>query len=106
MISALEDNFHKAMVLIYKRAKEECDYNATRFIQMVAGKGGLSAAKTLLAANEPQEGFTRLWEWGRLDLTVEALVLLPEYHELFTDEERRTAQQRLEDYGYFGCHDA
>jgi len=103
---ALEDKFHRAMVGIYQRAKEECGYNATRFIQMMAEKGGLATAKTLLTANTPQEGFTRLWECGRLDLTVEALVLSPEYHELFTDEERRTAQQRLEDYGYFGCHDA
>jgi hypothetical protein len=97
----IEGRFHQAMIGIYKRAKEECDYNATRFIQMVAEKGGLATAKTLLASKEPQEGFTHLWECGRPDLTVEALVLSPEYISLFTDEERQTAQQRLEDYGYF-----
>ena len=90
------------MVLIYQRAKEECDYNATRLIQMVTEKGGLATAKTLLASNEPQEDFTCLWDCGRFDLTVEARALSPEYRELFTDEERRIARQRLEDYGYFG----
>lgn len=98
-MNALEENFHKSMIQIYRRAKDECNYNAARFVQMVAEKGGLATARTLLASQEPQEGFTRLWECGRLDLTVEALVLSSEYHELFTDEERQTARDRLMAYG-------
>lgn len=96
----LEDRFHQAMIEIYRRAKEECHYVATRYIQMVAEKGGVTAARSLLASTTPQEGFTRLWECGRLDLTVEALVLNPEYVSLFTDQERKEARARLEAYGY------
>jgi hypothetical protein len=47
------------------------------------------------------EGFTALWERGRLDLTVEALVHdHAEYHSLFTPEEHDMARRRLEEYKY------
>jgi len=41
----LELEFHHDMLEIYRRAKEECGYNATRFCQMVANNGGLRAAQ-------------------------------------------------------------
>lgn len=44
------------------------------------------------------EGSPRIWAAGRLDLTVEARVLKPEYAGLFTDEERRIARRRLDEY--------
>lgn len=36
----LEIDFHKEMIDIYRKAKEECGYNATRFLQMVPNDGG------------------------------------------------------------------
>ena len=45
-------------------------------------------------------GLTTLWECDRLDLSVEAKVLLPEFAELFTAEERAVAQARLAMFGY------
>jgi hypothetical protein len=42
-----------------------------------------------------------MWELGRLDLTVEALIHdNAEFHELFTDEEVAIARRRLQDYQY------
>ena len=102
MVYLVEERFHRAMINIYETAKEECDYNATYFIQMVAEHGGVETARRLLRAKEPQYGFTALWECGRLDLTVEAHVLKPEFAELFSEAERCVARQRLEDYGYEG----
>jgi len=98
--NSLEINFHKEMLGIYRKAKEECGYIATRFLQMVANNGGLKTAKKLLATSEPSDGFTELWEKHRLDLTVECLVLRPEYRPLFTDDEIATARERLISYGY------
>jgi hypothetical protein len=92
--------FHQAMVHIYERAKKEAAYVATRFIQMVAEHGGLGAARQLLAASSVSEGFTTLWEKRRLDLSVEFHVLLPEYRQLFTEEERRVARNRLLSHGF------
>lgn len=98
--STLEDKFHRDMVGIYETAKKELHYNASYFIQMVGEYGGLKTAQKLIWSPEVSSGFTTLWEHQRLDLSVEALVLRPEYVSLFTDEEREIAQARLAQYGY------
>lgn len=94
----LRKEFHRDMIAIYQNAKKECGYNATRFLQMVAAKDGLTVAKSFIQRRQPTDGFTTLWELGRLDLTVEALILKPKYAELFTDEERRQVQELLDQY--------
>ena len=81
-------------------AKKECGYNASRFLQILGTKGGVAAAKQLINKPGGTDGFTTLWEHGRLDLSVEAHVLKLEYAELFTDEERRICRERLEQFGY------
>jgi len=96
----IETSFHNAMLDIYKEAKEQCHYNATYFLRMVNEIGGLEAGKRLLSTDAPQYGFTKLWECGRLDLSVEFLVLKPEFKSLFRKEELETAKRRLEAYGY------
>jgi hypothetical protein len=46
------------------------------------------------------DGFAELWERGRLDLTVEALVAEPKFSELFSENEIAVARRRLEQFGY------
>ena len=99
-MSSLERQFHKAMVAIYERAKADCGYNAGYFLRMLSEKGGLQTARQLLHTPDISSGFTELWQCGRLDLTVEAHVLKPEYAELFTEEEREIAASRLRKHGY------
>ena len=48
MTDDIKAQFHEEMLSIYRKAKFECGYNATRFFQMVNEKGGLQAAKSLL----------------------------------------------------------
>ena len=101
MPTELVQQFHHAMVDIYRRAHEEAGYNASRYIQMVADRGGLETAKTLINANRPSDGYTELWQRRRLDLTVEAVVLQnPQWHSLFEPAELERARQRLLEYGY------
>jgi 5-methylcytosine-specific restriction protein A len=69
-------------------------------LQMISEQGGLTTAKQLLWSSTPSEGFTTLWERGRLDLTVEAHVLKTESATLFTDDDRDQARDRLEAYGW------
>lgn len=95
----LEIQFHKDMLSIYENARE-IGYNATRFRQMVANEGGYNVAKKFINNNNPSEGFTSLWELGRLDLTVESLVLQDEYNSLFDEVERSIVRDRLEEYGF------
>lgn len=96
----LELTFDSAMFDIYRRAKAEAGYNATRYLQLLSEHRGLKTARILLHAQTVSEGYAALWERGRLDLTVEALVMLPKFSLLFTDEEREIARRRLEEYGY------
>lgn len=94
-----EARFHAAMLDIYRVAKRDLSYNATRFLQMVEARGGVQAARQLLSG-APSEGFTTLWEKGRLDLSMEAHILKAEFRELFTDAERRIAEDRLRQFGH------
>lgn len=95
-----ERKFNIAMKDIYETAKRECGYSATRFMQLVAEKGGIATAKQLISKPGGTDGLTILWECGRLDLSVEACVLKEEYKELFTDEERKICSDRLLKFGY------
>jgi hypothetical protein len=101
LVNELEDRLNVAMMDIYRRALAEVRYDATRYCQMLLKHGGLETAKLLLHANVVSEGYTALWERGRLDLTVEALIHDHlEYHPLFSDEELGIARRRLEEYKY------
>jgi hypothetical protein len=102
MPSQLELQFHEAMLSVYKRAKSEAHYNARIFIGMVVDKGGLETARYLLDTPTVSEGYTALWQRNRLDLTVEAVILDPQWWPLFTSTQRRTAIDRLQQYGYTG----
>ena len=95
----LESGFHKEMLRIYAEAKE-FGYYPNYFHGMVVDRGGLPAAKHLLVGQELSDGFIRLWEECRLDLSVEALVLQDPWSSLFTHEELTEAQRRLEGVGY------
>ena len=92
--------FEQDMVNIYKTAKKECGYTATRFLQMIGRQGGLATAKQLITKPGGTDGFATLWEHGRLDLSVEALVLRREYQSLFSEEEKLLCAERLKEYGF------
>lgn len=97
----LQKAFHARMVQVYQAAKD-IGYTATRFLGMLSEHGGLETARILLNAPAVSEGYTALWERGRLDLTVEAVVLDSRWAPLFTEAERRIAVKRLREYGYAG----
>lgn len=96
----LEKIFHFKMVNLYNTAKKECGYNAVRFMQMTSEIGGLETAKQLILKENETYGFERLWELKRLDLSVETLILNPEFEDLFTIEERKICKNRLKKYGF------
>src|SRR3990170_8999595 len=92
MKTAKEMKFDGEMMNIYRRAKDECNYIATRYLKMLLDHGGLKTAKILINAPHVSDGYTALWERKRLDLTVEALIIKTEWNDLFTDEERAIAK--------------
>ena len=98
-LASLETRFEAAMRAIYDRAWKECRYRPTYFLQMVNERGGVGAARSLIAGRT-SDGFAKLWELGRLDLSVEALVQQDPWRELFGDDERKVAAHRLTAAGY------
>lgn len=99
-----EAAFHEAMLDGYQQLAK-LGYRPTYFLRMVQELGGLEAARQLIKHDGVSEGFTRLWNMKRLDLSVEAFVLKPEYRELFTDQERQHARQHLANVDYYAPWD-
>ena len=100
-MNKLEAEFNNAMMNLYRAPKEECDYNATYFLNMLFEHGGVETARRMLAGPQaPQYGFTKLYECERLDITVECVVLNRRFQELFEDHELDTAHQRLREYNF------
>lgn len=95
-----QEEFDLAMLAIYIRARDECGYFANRYFQMLTENRGLRTAQILLNSAQVSEGYTALWQKGRLDLTVEALVLKNLWQGLFTEIELNVARKRLRDYGF------
>lgn len=70
-------------------------YNPSYFERMRKELGTVEAVKKLIRKDNAS-GFTKLWEINRLDLSLESIVQEPEWHDLFTDEEREIARKRLD----------
>jgi len=67
---------------------------------MLSEKGGVKTAKELVSKEGGTERFSKLWQLGSLDLSVEALVLKDDYNGLFTQDELSLCKKRLEKYKY------
>lgn len=96
----LTADFSRHMITGYERGRSEAGYNATYFRSMLAEIGPVATAKKLLASPTVSDGFASLWERGRLDLTVEALVLDARFETLFDLDELEVARRRLEQFDY------
>ena len=97
----VERRFGEAMVTIYREARG-IGYTPSIFLRMLNEKGALQTARQLINASQPSDGYTRLWELRRLDLSVEAVVHdSAEWHGLFTQDELQRCKKRLTDYRYF-----
>lgn len=97
----VERRFAESMLAIYRNAKD-IGYTPSVFFRMLHENGAVPTARQLINAPQPSDGYTRLWELGRLDLSVEAVVHdNSEWHRLFTDHELALCKKRLAAYGYF-----
>ena len=99
-MKALTHDFHNAMMNVYRLAKEKCAYNSNVFLRMLHEHRGIETAHRLLASEAPQYGFTKLWECGCLNITVECLVLDLRYQVLLDNQELETARRRLRQHDF------
>ncbi|MBB2935526.1 hypothetical protein FHX82_002580 [Amycolatopsis bartoniae] len=96
----LAERFGAEMQSLLERSRREAQSPAIHLLSMLADLGPLETARRLLRAPAVSDSFAALWERGRLDLTVEALVINPLFADLFSDQELGTARTRLEQFGY------
>ena len=89
----MEEKFLKA----WEKAREEGKKLGVRFRPDTLS---LTLAQRQLSGNRDSDGFGMLAQMGRLDLSLEALVIHKAYTALFTDEQANTALMRLLDAGY------
>ena len=68
----IERRFSEARFAIYREARD-IGYTPSIFFRMLHEKGALQTARQLINASQPSDGYTRLWELERLDLSVEAV---------------------------------
>ncbi len=91
---------HVAMLGIYQRSLKETGVNHSLFHRMILETSAHETALHLVHAPKPSDGYTDLYLKGRLDLTVEALVLETKWTPIFEDETRRLARKRLTEYRF------
>jgi len=96
-VAKQEDLWHKEMLQIYEDA-DAIGYEASGFRGLMASHGPLRAAKMLIVMDEPSDGFNELWTLKRLDISVEARALKPEFRGLFSDSEIAMCRRRLAAY--------
>ena len=94
----LEFEFTEAMIGICERSRKEVRYNPTQLRAMIAALGGVAAAHQILQKPTVTDGFSVLWEKGRLDLTVESLVVSPRFSELLPEDDIQRARDRLSQF--------
>jgi 5-methylcytosine-specific restriction enzyme A len=90
----LEKQFNKALEELYQQWLS-IGHRATRFRQMLNRYGGLISVKKLLYKTGTPFGFNKLSARGRIDLTIENLILENPWNRLFSDDEKTIARQRL-----------
>ena len=99
-MSALERQFHAAMLNTYDIAAKKCGYHARAFLRMVQEHGGVEAGHRLLRGSNISSGLMQLKRCDLLGISVEAIVLKPEFGALFSDAERAEARRRLAELNY------
>ncbi|UXN03477.1 MULTISPECIES: hypothetical protein [unclassified Bartonella] len=90
----LKKQFEEELFALAERTYAETNYNPKRFKNLIKEHGGVGTAKNLLGSNKQEEGYIKLLQLGRLDLTMEYFIVnTPQYHSLFTEKELKKALQ-------------
>ena len=88
-----ETRFHTEMTALYDRFAE-IGFRPVLLRRFVLLNGGVAAAKELVF-KPGTTGLERLLDAGKPELSMEALMLRPEYQPLFSEAELKEATQRL-----------
>jgi hypothetical protein len=98
--SALEQEFEEACLSDLPECRK-LGYSPSYFLQMLTDYGAVETARRLINSDDVPEGFTRLWQMQRLDLTLEAGIYdNPKFYALFDEKTLAACKARLTRVGY------
>lgn len=97
--SSLESEFYTAVMQDVK-ILEKKGYRPLVFLDMISQYGAIETAKRLVNSPKPSQGYTKLWEMGALQYSVENQIQNERWNTVFSDEERAKAKKQLADYGF------
>jgi hypothetical protein len=95
-MNTLERNLYGRMEDVIQICQRELHWKPTAALEMIHKYGPVEAARRIVLTKEGTVGFARCWEEGRLELSVEAIILGEEFRPLFDEEILTKANNRLE----------
>ena len=95
-MNTLEQKLQGRMEDVIQICQRELRWKPTAAIQMIHKLGPAEAARRMVLTEGGTDGFARCWEEGRLDLSVEEIILGEEFRPLFDEAVLAKAQNRLE----------
>ena len=100
-MTGLEKKLQQEVIQNCEIAEKEYECKMTKFLQTIERFGIVKTAQEILRKGRTSDGFNKLAEAGRLDLTMEAVIVKGEYAELFTDEQVNDCYRLLCEKGYY-----
>ena len=94
-LQVTESDLYSYLQELVVRCKEEIDYTPSYFIRMLEELGAIRAVSQLVLDPKVSEGFTKLALDGRLDLSVESVVLESPWTSLFDESVVQAAKIKL-----------
>jgi len=79
---------------------EKLKYRPNAFKKMLNAYGGFDTVNRILASGKPSDGFERLWELGRLELTCEAVIVETKWRRYFDASLVASAEKLLQGVNY------
>ncbi len=92
---SLKDEFRAAILAATEESKG-LGYNPTKFIEMAKQSHPVEIGKKFVASGHFQAGIIEMAKRNRKDLTIEWVMLRPQFSSLFTSAELEAAQWRLD----------
>ena len=100
-MSKAELEFQKVLLEKCKEAEEKCGARCKRLANNIEKYGAVKTAKEIIRKSNVSDGFDALEKAGRLDLSMEAVVVDNRFGELFTDDEVNYCFEVLCECGYY-----
>ena len=97
--TSIEKQFECRCIDVANKTAAVLSRDVPYFRQMLASRGAVGAATHLVHRHQPSSTFEALRRANRLDLTMESVILEPEWASLFTDADKAVARARLRHHG-------